>query len=55
MNNAGVALGTSPAQDNVLDDIKTMLQVNVTAVMAFVSVFAPSMVKRNHGYVDTRE
>mmetsp|Transcript_4805 Transcript_4805/g.12624 ORF Transcript_4805/g.12624 Transcript_4805/m.12624 type:complete len:268 (-) Transcript_4805:83-886(-) len=51
VNNAGVALGTSPAQDNVLDDIKTMLQVNVTAVMAFVSAFAPSMVKRNHGHI----
>ena len=49
VNNAGVALGTPPAHENPIEDVQTMLQTNVSSVMAFVSTFAPDMVKRNSG------
>ena len=49
VNNAGVALGTPPAHENPIEDVQTMLQTNVSSVMAFVSTFAPGMVKRNSG------
>jgi NADP-dependent 3-hydroxy acid dehydrogenase YdfG len=34
INNAGLALGTNPVQDNVIEDMRTMLETNVLAVMA---------------------
>ncbi|QDZ25773.1 short-chain dehydrogenase/reductase [Chloropicon primus] len=51
VNNAGVALGTPPAHENPIEDVQTMLQTNVSSVMAFVSTFAPGMVERNAGHI----
>ena len=51
VNNAGVALGTPPAHENPIEDVQTMLQTNVSSVMAFVSTFAPDMVARDSGHI----
>mmetsp|Transcript_26327 Transcript_26327/g.56200 ORF Transcript_26327/g.56200 Transcript_26327/m.56200 type:complete len:264 (-) Transcript_26327:47-838(-) len=51
VNNAGVALGTPPAHLNPIEDVQTMMQTNVSSVMAFVSTFAPDMVKRDSGHI----
>eukprot|EP00195_Chlamydomonas_chlamydogama_P012771 CAMPEP_0202892846 /NCGR_PEP_ID=MMETSP1392-20130828/2528_1 /ASSEMBLY_ACC=CAM_ASM_000868 /TAXON_ID=225041 /ORGANISM="Chlamydomonas chlamydogama, Strain SAG 11-48b" /LENGTH=267 /DNA_ID=CAMNT_0049576953 /DNA_START=116 /DNA_END=919 /DNA_ORIENTATION=- len=51
INNAGLALGTSPAQDNLMEDMRIMLETNVLAVMAFTKAFLGSMVARNKGHI----
>ena len=47
INNAGLALGTNPVQSNSIEDIKTMLDTNVLAVMVFTKAFSAGMVTRN--------
>lgn len=47
VNNAGLALGTSPVQDNVIEDIRCMLETNVLGVVAFTKAFTGGMITRN--------
>ncbi len=51
INNAGLALGTSPVHENNLDDIATMLQTNVMGLIALTRVLTPDMVDRNKGHI----
>lgn len=39
--------GTNSVQGNSIDDMKTMLDTNVLAVMAFTKAFSAGMVARN--------
>lgn len=51
VNNAGLALGTASIQDNNLDDAITMLETNVTSVIAFTKAFVQGMIERNRGHI----
>ena len=51
VNNAGLALGAAPAQENIIKDVLTMMETNVTAVMAFTKAFTPGMISRGLGHV----
>jgi len=51
VNNAGLALGVNPADENSPGDIQTMLSTNVAGVMCMVSAFGPSMRKRGKGHI----
>lgn len=51
INNAGLALGKSPAQETDLDDWERMVAVNVTGVLRLVHAFLPGMVARGRGRV----
>ena len=51
VNNAGLALGVSPVDKNVVADAKTMLDANVLGTIAFCSAFIPGMKARGAGHV----
>lgn len=51
VNNAGLALGLNPADENIIEDVQTMLNTNVVGVMGLVSAFGPGMRKRSRGHI----
>ena len=51
INNAGLALGVEPAHKSSLEDNITMLETNVTGLMAMTRAFAPEMVERKRGHI----
>jgi len=51
VNNAGLALGVSSADENSVEDLQTMVSTNVLGVMVLVSVFGPGMRKRSRGHI----
>ena len=51
VNNAGLALGTEPAQRSNLDDWMRMTDTNVKGLMALTHAVLPAMVARDSGYV----
>ncbi|WNO54406.1 SDR family NAD(P)-dependent oxidoreductase [Stakelama saccharophila] len=44
VNNAGLALGTSPAQDSALDDWKVMVDTNITALISLTRRLLPVLI-----------
>ena len=50
VNNAGLALGTEPAQSANLDDWMGMVDTNVKGLMALTHAVLPAMVARDSGY-----
>jgi serine 3-dehydrogenase (NADP+) len=46
VNNAGLALGTAPAQQASLDDWRTMIDTNVTALVTLTRRLLPVLVER---------
>ena len=46
INNAGLALGTAPAQDAKLEDWQTMIDTNVSALVAVTRALLPGLVAR---------
>lgn len=52
VNNAGLALGTSPAQDSDLDDWKTMIETNVTALVSLTRRLLPMLIERKGAIVN---
>lgn len=52
VNNAGLALGTKPAQDASLDDWRTMIDTNVTALVAITHRLLPTLIERKGGIVN---
>ncbi|MCJ2184783.1 SDR family NAD(P)-dependent oxidoreductase, partial [Novosphingobium sp. 1949] len=46
VNNAGLALGTSPAQASDLDQWKTMIDTNVTALVSLTHKLLPTLIER---------
>jgi NADP-dependent 3-hydroxy acid dehydrogenase YdfG len=51
INNAGLALGTAGADANDMADVMTMINTNVTAVMAFTRAFLPGFRMRGKGHL----
>ena len=51
VNNAGLALGTEPAQKADLDDWMRMIDTNIKGLMALTHAVLPAMVARDSGYI----
>jgi 3-hydroxy acid dehydrogenase/malonic semialdehyde reductase len=51
VNNAGMALGLSPAQQSQAEDWDRMVATNVTGVLHLTLALLPGMVERNRGHV----
>lgn len=51
VNNAGLALGTEPAQKADLTDWMQMVDTNVKGLMALTHAVLPTMVQRDSGYI----
>lgn len=52
VNNAGLALGTAPAQQASLDDWRTMIETNVTALVTLTHALLPALVARRGAIVN---
>lgn len=52
VNNAGLALGTEPAQSASLDSWKTMIDTNVTALVSLTHKLLPALVARKGAIVN---
>jgi len=52
VNNAGLALGTEPAQNASLDSWKTMIDTNVTALVSLTHKLLPALVERKGAIVN---
>ncbi len=46
VNNAGLALGTQPAQETKLSDWRTMIETNVTGLVAITRILLPTLIAR---------
>ncbi|HEX7388396.1 MAG TPA: SDR family NAD(P)-dependent oxidoreductase [Castellaniella sp.] len=51
VNNAGLALGTKPAQQSDMLDWERMIQTNALGLSRMVHRFLPGMVARDHGHI----
>jgi NADP-dependent 3-hydroxy acid dehydrogenase YdfG len=51
INNAGLALGTTPAHESSLDDWDTMIATNVSGLVAMTRAILPDMVQRGSGTI----
>ena len=51
VNNAGLALGTEPAQRSSLDDWMRMTDTNIKGLIALTHAVLPAMVARDSGYI----
>jgi len=51
VNNAGLALGTRPAQAAKLTDWETMVATNITGLMRMTHAILPGMVERDRGHI----
>lgn len=52
VNNAGLALGTAPAQSADLDQWKTMIETNVTALVSLTHKLLPALIERRGAVVN---
>ena len=52
LNNAGLALGTRPAQEASLDDWRTMIDTNITALVTLTRALLPNLIARRGGIVN---
>tara|TARA_R110002072_G_scaffold22383_30_gene78419 strand:- start:8178 stop:8936 length:759 start_codon:yes stop_codon:yes gene_type:complete len=52
VNNAGLALGTSPAQESDLADWKTMIATNVTALVSLTHRLLPGLIERKGAVIN---
>ena len=51
INNAGLAVGSNPAQNSSLDDWKVMVDTNINGVLYCTHAILPGMVERNKGHI----
>ena len=51
VNNAGLALGTEPAQECDLDEWECMVDTNIKGLLAVTRAILPGMVERDRGHV----
>ena len=51
INNAGLAVGTSPIQDGILDDWERMIDTNVKGLLYITHEVAPLMIKNEKGHI----
>ena len=52
VNNAGLALGTQAAQQSSLDDWRTMIDTNVTALVTLTRALLPTLIERRGAIVN---
>lgn len=52
VNNAGLALGTKPAQSADLDQWKTMIETNVTALVSITHRLLPTLIERKGAVIN---
>ncbi|MFM5929600.1 MAG: SDR family NAD(P)-dependent oxidoreductase [Novosphingobium sp.] len=52
VNNAGLALGTGPAQASDLDQWKTMIETNVTALVSITHKLLPRLIERRGAVIN---
>ena len=52
INNAGLALGTKPAQEARIDDWRTMIATNVTALVALTHRLLPGLIERQGAIIN---
>ena len=52
INNAGLALGTSPANEAKLDDWQTMIDTNITALVSVTRLLLPGIVDRKGAIIN---
>jgi serine 3-dehydrogenase len=52
VNNAGLALGTLPAQDASLDDWRTMIDTNIVALVTITRRLLPALIERKGAIVN---
>ena len=52
INNAGLALGTAPAQQARMDDWRTMIDTNVTGLVTLTHLMLPSLVARKGAVIN---
>ncbi|MGP7795879.1 SDR family NAD(P)-dependent oxidoreductase [Sphingomonas sp. CLY1604] len=52
VNNAGLALGTKPAQDARMDDWRTMIATNVTGLVALTHRLLPGLIARRGAIIN---
>ncbi|WP_100260199.1 SDR family NAD(P)-dependent oxidoreductase [Qipengyuania seohaensis] len=52
VNNAGLALGTAPAQEADLDHWKTMIETNVTALASITHKLLPALIERKGAIIN---
>ena len=52
VNNAGLALGTLPAQQASLDDWRTMIDTNITALVTITRRMLPTLIERKGGIIN---
>lgn len=52
VNNAGLALGTNPAQSADLDQWKTMIETNVTALVSLTHKLLPALIERRGAVIN---
>ena len=52
INNAGLALGTAPAQDADLGQWKTMIDTNVTALVSLTRLLLPGLIERKGAIIN---
>lgn len=51
INNAGLALGISSINEALLQDLETMIETNILALVRLTHLFLPSMVNRKSGHI----
>ena len=51
INNAGLALGTAPAHEALLEDWETMIATNCTGLVTMTHALLPAMVERGSGLI----
>ena len=52
VNNAGLAQGTQPAQRARLDDWRTMIDTNITALVTLTHTLLPTLIERRGGIIN---
>ena len=52
LNNAGLAQGTRPAQEASLDDWRTMIDTNITALVTLTRALLPTLVERRGAIIN---
>jgi serine 3-dehydrogenase len=52
VNNAGLALGTSPAQESNLDDWRTMIDTNVRGLVTITHRLLPTLIERRGAIIN---
>lgn len=52
INNAGLALGTAPAPESKLDDWKTMIDTNITALVTMTKRMLPTLMERRGAIIN---